>query len=149
MDMPTEHECKMKFAAYLHKCKGDAFAAMHLFRSKYTWVDDAFAITYSRIWPIDDEIEAEVVRLKSITPSKEEVANYVWERMQKADDADAAKLGRLAADILGFIVKVNATGKNEGTEDTFDDNSVPGVGTESVPAIAEGVEDGELQSEVS
>ncbi len=153
MDHPSEHECKMLYAKYLHKCKGDAFDAMRLFRAKFAWVDDSFAMTYSKLWVVDDIVEAEVERLKAVTPSKEEVANYVWERAQKADDADAAKLVRLTADILGFIVKVSTSGRQEGTEDTFDDGTVPPLEPDTVPApdadSTEGVTSGELQSEVS
>lgn len=152
MDFPTEHECKLKFAYYLYKAKGNAFEAMKMFRAKFaSWVDDKFEIQYGKLWPFDDIVEEEVARLQAQIPSKETFVNYVWETIddaRKAGDFRAvASLGKVFGDTTGYIAKVTNSAKDQGTDDTFDDMSVPGVETEPV-AIAEGVEDGELQPEV-
>lgn len=149
MEYPTEHECKLKFAYFLYKCKGNAFDAMGMFRIKFPWVDDNFAIQYSKLWPVDDIVEQELQRLKVATPTKEEVINYAWERAQKADDNDAPKFLKVLCDAAGFVVKVSTSSKGEGSEDTFDDSTVPPLEPVEPLTITEGVENGELQSEVS
>lgn len=153
MEFPSEHECKLKFAYYLYKAKGNAFEAMKMLRAKFAWVDDKFEMQYGKLWPFDDVVEDEVAKLQAQVPTKETFVNYLWETIddaRKATDYRAvASLSKVFGDTTGYIAKVTSNAKDQGTEDTFDDMSVPGVETEPVPAIAEGVEDGELQPEVS
>jgi hypothetical protein len=123
MESPSEQECKLRFAYYMHKCNGRPYNAMTALMDQYGYTDANFATTYMKKWQFDAEVEAEITRLASIVKTKEQHLRDIQEARNKAlTDGDykaVSNFDRLYADVAGFIKKVNASDKNEGTEDNL------------------------------
>lgn len=152
MEHPSEHDCKLRFAYYLHKL-GNALDAMMQLSSEHGWDDTNWILATYKRWQFDPIVEAEVSRLNSIVKTKEQHLNFLWETMEEAKRAGDykafASLAKVFSDTAGFIKKVNDGAKNEGTEDTFDDATVPPLEPIEGATTSGKVENGELQSEVS
>lgn len=129
MDAPSELECKLLFAKLLHKSNGNSFEAMTHLCAYYGWSDPTFQSTYSGMWAVDPIVEDEVKRLSNVVKTREEhlsdIAKARAIALQAGDYRAVATMDKNYADIAGFIQKVTGSDKSEGTEDSFDDSSIP------------------------
>lgn len=103
----TEAEEKGKFAELLLKHPNDPFkAALILFPDNTNR-----ALMVASQWPFDSEVIAARNELNEddFLPSKADLARSIWERMQneRLTADDYTKLGKLYADIRGFIQKAS------------------------------------------
>lgn len=74
--------------------------------------DSGTALKVSEEWPQSEEYAFAVAEIEASgkgieTKSKDEFANYIWRRMECADDDDASKFAKIYADVRGFIQKPN------------------------------------------
>ena len=111
-----DEDLKRKYAELLLKTPEDPFkAACVLFptnTNKAVWVSDN--------WSLDEDVLAFQNELlterdeESFLPSKSEFARKIWQKMNNThvDVDDYTKLGRLYADVRGFIEKPQTTINN-------------------------------------
>jgi len=105
----TETEAKEKFARLLLKEPGDPFViALKLYPD-----DVKFAARIAVEWPRDPEVLAKRAELgmsvdeNSFLPTKAQLARDTWELMHDkyTDPAAFARLGKLYAELMGYIEK--------------------------------------------
>lgn len=122
-DETNESEEKAAYAALLLKENDPFKAALSLFPNNTNR-----ALRVANEWPKDDEVKAEVKRLResddvmSLLPDKADLARDIWQRMQGATlpngvvippTADEySKLAKLYAEVRGFIEKPSAPSQN-------------------------------------
>lgn len=105
----TEEELKAEFAKLLLKTPNDPFkAALLLFPD-----NTSRALRVANEWPADPEVMAAQAELLeedgelAYLPTKADFARKIWDKMdeERLAPEDFAKLGKLYADVRGFIEK--------------------------------------------
>lgn len=104
----SDEELKAQYARLLLKVDDPFKAALHLFPD-----NTSRALRVANEWPNDPEVVAAQAELLdedgeiSFLPTKAAFARKIWDRMEEERIApeDFAKLGKLYADVRGFIEK--------------------------------------------
>ncbi len=104
----SEEELKAEYARLLLKITDPFKAALQLFPD-----NTSRALRVANEWPTDPEVVAAQSELLeedgelSFLPTKADLARNIWDRMQneRVSPDDYAKLGKLYADVRGFIEK--------------------------------------------
>lgn len=114
VEQPNEHECKLRFAYYMHKL-GNALDAMAQLAQDHGWSEPSFIIATAKRWQLDPIVEEEVERLNSIPPKKNAVSKLLWDKLtsRQIEDSDAARVARVLAEIEGWIAKPATAGDSK------------------------------------
>jgi len=111
----SDEELKAEYARLLLKISDPFKAALQLFPD-----NTSRALRVANEWPTDSEVIAAQAELLeeggelSFLPTKADFARHLWDKMQeeRLSPEDYAKLGKLYADVRGFIEKPQTTINN-------------------------------------
>ena len=130
----TEHDQKQLFAKLLLKLREPFKAALELFPD-----DTGTALQVAHDWPKDPVVIAikngvyDAVDEMDLLPTKAELARGIWDKMQgDLYPDDYVKLGRLYADVRGFIEK---PGTNINVDNKIQNNVAAKVDTSELNSV--------------